>query len=317
MTMKTHVFAINVSGRNLSAENAQRLLDQLINVGLADATSTLEDKDCSNPDTQLALDSNFSSPKPISELPSIQLLDECDSYLREIRAETLDGSEPALGALLDKTTAFWAKLQAGATPAPSMAEQLAQLKAAGLTFADCKLAFAAPNDNPFVVKAREMLLGDDCVVDDHTVSSDSDTGAFVMCWVHVRNAEAGILPIPELLENVYEKATDWLAANARTLPLEEQSLLGSQTDWLEDLIGNFADELDEVAFTVPKGAPGPIVWVGMDNQSCTFLPSDALKRLIDLARQGGLDPLQVKSAEDFNSKFGQKLDAILTVIQTA
>lgn len=267
MTLNNHVFAINVSGRNLNAEDAQRLLDKLINVGLADATSTLEDQDCSDPDTQLALDSNFSSP-------------------------TLSSNSPA--------------------------DQLAQLKAAGLTFADCTRAFAEPNDSPFVVKAREQLLGDDELeIDDDTVIAPSDEGAFVMCWTHVSREAAGILPNSEVLELVWDKSTDWLAANARTLPLQEQSLLDSQTDWLEDLIGNFADELDGIASVVPKGAPGPIVWVGMDNESYTFLPSDALKRLIDLARQGGLDPQQVKAAEDFNSKFGQKLDAILTVVQTA
>lgn len=47
---------------------------------------------------------------------SFRLLVEADSYLREIRAENLDGSEPALGNLLDQiTTLFlqreWAKVE--------------------------------------------------------------------------------------------------------------------------------------------------------------------------------------------------------------
>jgi hypothetical protein len=41
---------------------------------------------------------------------AITLLEELDSYLREIRAENLDGSEPALGTLLDQTAAFWTAL---------------------------------------------------------------------------------------------------------------------------------------------------------------------------------------------------------------
>lgn len=37
----------------------------------------------------------------------MELLKEADSYLREIRAENLDGSEPALGELLERLTGFW------------------------------------------------------------------------------------------------------------------------------------------------------------------------------------------------------------------
>lgn len=37
----------------------------------------------------------------------MKLLEEADSYLREIRAENLDGSEPELGELLEQLTGFW------------------------------------------------------------------------------------------------------------------------------------------------------------------------------------------------------------------
>lgn len=37
----------------------------------------------------------------------MKLLEEADSYLREIRAENLDGSEPELGELLERLTGFW------------------------------------------------------------------------------------------------------------------------------------------------------------------------------------------------------------------
>lgn len=41
---------------------------------------------------------------------AVSLLSEADTYLREIRAENLDGSEPALGKLLDQTTNYWVKI---------------------------------------------------------------------------------------------------------------------------------------------------------------------------------------------------------------
>lgn len=43
-------------------------------------------------------------------MQAIELLREADSFLREIRAENLDGSEPALGMLLEQTTGFWIAL---------------------------------------------------------------------------------------------------------------------------------------------------------------------------------------------------------------
>lgn len=71
--------------------------------------------------------------------------------------------------------------------------QLEALKADGLTFADCPRAFAAPNDDPYVVKAREMILGDDDTeIDDETVTSVGDNGAWVLSWIWVSNGAAGI-----------------------------------------------------------------------------------------------------------------------------
>ena len=39
-----------------------------------------------------------------------QQLIECDSYLRAIQAEELDGSEPALGPVLDANVSLWPDL---------------------------------------------------------------------------------------------------------------------------------------------------------------------------------------------------------------
>lgn len=41
-----------------------------------------------------------------------ELLDECDQYLRAIRSENLDGSEPLLGALLERTAGFFRQAHA-------------------------------------------------------------------------------------------------------------------------------------------------------------------------------------------------------------
>ncbi len=46
---------------------------------------------------------------------AMKLLEEADSYLREIRAENLDGSEPALGELLERLTGLWIEADASKT----------------------------------------------------------------------------------------------------------------------------------------------------------------------------------------------------------
>lgn len=45
--------------------------------------------------------------QPVPLDSAVVLLEEADSYLREIRAENLDGSEPELGKLLERVTDFW------------------------------------------------------------------------------------------------------------------------------------------------------------------------------------------------------------------
>lgn len=71
--------------------------------------------------------------------------------------------------------------------------QLEALKAGGLTFADCTRAFAVPNDDPYVVAARDMILGDDDTeIDDETVTSVGDDGAWVLSWLWVSNSDAGV-----------------------------------------------------------------------------------------------------------------------------
>lgn len=61
---------------------------------------------------------------PLPPQPATKLLEETDCYLREIRAENLDGSEPALGQLLDRVTSFWvAQNQEGAPAEPATGEK--------------------------------------------------------------------------------------------------------------------------------------------------------------------------------------------------
>ena len=61
------------------------------------------------------------------------------------------------------------------------AEALERLKAEGLTIGECITALAVPNDDPYVREARNLIVGDDDVeIDDHTVTSPAEDGAWVL-----------------------------------------------------------------------------------------------------------------------------------------
>ena len=75
---------------------------------------------------------------------------------------------------------------------PLTTEHIKELMTAnGLTFSDCIRAFAAPNDHPAIVKARETIARDgEIEIDDHTLISGSDgPGEYVLAWVWVDLAD--------------------------------------------------------------------------------------------------------------------------------
>ncbi|MEW5891172.1 MAG: hypothetical protein AB1768_19530 [Pseudomonadota bacterium] len=85
------------------------------------------------------------------------------------------------------------------------AKLLAELKADGLTIGECITALAVPNNDPYVKKARELLLGsDDIEIDDNTTISVGENGAFVLSWMWVSNEEAGVADAFEILETIVE-----------------------------------------------------------------------------------------------------------------
>ncbi|MBL1153143.1 MAG: hypothetical protein HND43_10490 [Armatimonadetes bacterium] len=74
-------------------------------------------------------------------------------------------------------------------------EILAALKESGLTYPDCLPVLAAPEDDPYVEAARQLIAGDnDLSIDDRTITSDSasDGGVWVLGWIWVSDEEAGV-----------------------------------------------------------------------------------------------------------------------------
>ncbi|MBU2722912.1 hypothetical protein [Acidithiobacillus ferridurans] len=72
-----------------------------------------------------------------------------------------------------------------------MSESTKTLK--DLTFAECVVAFAAPEGDPYVEAARKKTIEGELEVDDRSVLSRSDDGGqYVMAWLWVTDEEAGV-----------------------------------------------------------------------------------------------------------------------------
>jgi hypothetical protein len=199
----------------------------------------------------------------------------------------------------------------------SVADALESLKGRGLTYADCVRAFAVSNDDPYVKKARELVIGDDDVsIDDLTVTAAGDDGAWVKSWIWIGNEEAGVLNNSALLECVLDHAQLYLEGSPY-LEAEIRALREAQAGWLEELISNFSDKLDEIETEIVTNLPGSIRWVDEDGQTFQFMPSDALFQLLHMARMDGLPDDCANRANEFCMRYGNKLDAVLTVYQTA
>lgn len=200
---------------------------------------------------------------------------------------------------------------------PDLNAALKALVDQGLSFSDCVKAFGAPEGDPFAAAAEEMYVIEGSIeIDATTVLSQSAAGAYVMAWVWVDNSDAGILSNSELLEEVYENARR-AADGGVSLPSEEMMLLAAQCDWLEDLISNFADELDSIAEEKAEGAPGPVNWQGLDGKSHRFMASSAITSLSLRGRDQGLSDQHYDSVCQFIRDHGNKLDAMLNVLEVA
>lgn len=186
----------------------------------------------------------------------------------------------------------------------------------GMSFGDCIEIFAADKNDPYVAKAREDIgKSDDIQIDDMTIISKSEQGAWVMAWLFISDESAGVKSFSEALEAVLESAMKSISTD-RELDAETLNLRFEQSDWLVELLSNYADEIDTIESQTPVNKPGPIVWVGEDDKPYEFMPSDAIAQLLVLARRAGLESAVADRADEFCREHGTKLDAMLTVFQT-
>jgi len=207
------------------------------------------------------------------------------------------------------------KLQLDADPV----KILSVMKSRGAEFDSCIQVFGVDaNSDPYSKKACEYLLGgDDHEVDEKTVISHSDGGAWVMSWLYITNEEAGVFPYAELLESLLDHAAPSIKNGFDSVG-GKQPPLNIYADWLEDLITNYADELDQIETCTPTGEGREISWEDAESlRIFRFYPSKAVEALLQVAFNNGLPESQRQQVETFLTKHGSTLDAVLTVIQTA
>lgn len=264
-----------------------------------------------------------------------KIVDDLLEFARKYGEQNSD--EPDVGECWDAIDKARLYLQATGSEAPSLPaggadtskeasatrkdHVIAMIKADGLSLADCVKALAVPNDDPYVIKARDLVgaRNDDFSIDDVTTTSKGDDGAWVLSWIWVSNEEAGIIPYPELWESVARCARKALT-DYSGLGIDARQFRTNQVDWLDDLITNFSDELDAIASAETKNPPGDITWINADNTEVRFRPSEALSQLLLLAlmatNECSLSAQHIDQAAHFCVQYGAKLDALLSVIHT-
>lgn len=198
---------------------------------------------------------------------------------------------------------------------------LATLKEQGLTFQDCIDAFGVTEANPYVAAAKQAKAPESLHIGDKAVVlSDDDEGAYVQVWVYVP-AEKAILSHSAVLETVLESAKlgiQGMALQGDARYSARYELYACQAEWLEDLLMNYGEELDDIATESLVGrVPKSITWVSKAGKSFNFMPSAAISELRLLARIIGLPDYVSDAAEKFVYRYGNKLDAILTAYQVS
>lgn len=190
-------------------------------------------------------------------------------------------------------------------------QALQQLKEAGLRFGEIIDVYGEKDANPYVTAAAEDA--GDLVLDSSPVVSEGEEGAYVLMWKFISNEAAGIMYPSDLLEQVLIHARKGIAYS-KDLQVEVRREREVMAEWLEDLITNLGDKVDDIETETIHGIPHSITWHDADDNAWTFMPSDAINHLRLLARQGGLSDDLADKAEKFCIRYGNKLDAALTVL---
>lgn len=196
--------------------------------------------------------------------------------------------------------------------APSPLDLLKVAVDAGLTFADCENYFGVDSStNPFAKAAQAIYAersDNDIEICERTVISRCEYGAFVGARVFVRDEQAGLPDIVELIDRLVQHY------NNKFEPGFSQNcpVLHAQVAMLEDLCTDHGDELESLSGKAPESIPkARFVFAGLVEENYT---SEIIRNLVRLGENSGFDPDQSEAIRNWLEHNGSLLDAQLTTV---
>jgi hypothetical protein len=184
---------------------------------------------------------------------------------------------------------------------------------AGLTFADCHDYFAVNSStNPFAIAAQAIYAqnsDNDVEFDDKVIISRCEYGAFVEARVYVRDYEAGLPEIVELVDLLLQHVN----AEEGTEFAQNKPVLHDMVGMLENTFSNFGDMIEELSGNAPDVVPkARFVFADTVVESYT---SDVILELVGLGEMSGFNPDYCEAIRNWLEHNGKLLDASLGTVQ--
>jgi hypothetical protein len=197
-------------------------------------------------------------------------------------------------------------------------QALKLLKESGLSFGDCVTVFGETADNsPLIGAAQEIHQEEGSLeIDDTTVISRGDEpGAYVMAWVWVNDADAGIYTPSVHFDNLFGAIYDGL--NKLSEGSEELYNHQLYAVFLEAVTSNHINELDE--FDVNEGSVGsqdskPVLRTTDDGREINVSAEISVPAVLELVRKLESYDSDVSLAIEFIEAHKPKIVALLSAL---
>lgn len=199
--------------------------------------------------------------------------------------------------------------------APSPLDLLKVAVDAGLTFVDCENYFGVDSStNPFA-KAAQAIYADrsdnDIEICERTVISRCEYGAFVGARVFVRDEQAGLPDIIELIDGLVRHFhTKFGPELSQSCPV-----LHGKVGMIEDLFTNHGDEIESLSGNAPESIPkARFVFAGIVEENYT---SEIILNLVRMGENSGFNLDQCEALRNWLEHKGKLLDAQLRTVHVA
>jgi len=236
----------------------------------------------------------------LTSLQRIVLRDALATYRLACRDETVRTARAAWRAesgvapetddyASDEMRAFVSQLDNALATGPSTEERIASV-ANEIEFSDAVKAFGVSREeNPYAKAAWEAGDEGELEVDESTVVSRSIGGAYVLAWQFVSDEEAGcesssalLEALAETLRKVLDTPVTRIRAGSELWDAARVKRLSASLAWLEETLGNFADEIDEL---INPGVSFGEVHFSHEGSTYVITPSTALAEMLNACEQ--------------------------------